>query len=325
MRISRRFALLALCLALQGKALAAAAPSPAAPARMTALPQAWTDADTVRLWPGDAPGVATFRAQPLPDDWPVGFLRNVRVPELHVFRPSRSNGRAVLVIPGGAYQFVSVVNEGVELAPRLTSLGFTVFVLTYRLPGEGWADRSRVPLQDAQRAIRVIRARAASEGVDPATVTVIGFSAGGHLAAMLATRHAESTYVPVDAADRLEARPLGVALVYPVVTMRLPPTHELSRKLLLGEAPNAEVIAANSGEDLVKAATPPLFIVHALDDEAVPAENSLRLAAALRTAGMPHELHLLQEGGHAFGIGRPGTPSAYWIEQFSAWAQRLSP
>ena len=142
---------------------------------------------------------------------------------------------------------------------------------------------------------------------------------------MLATRHAESTPVPGDAVDRLEARPLGVALIYPVVTMRRPATHELSRNLLLGEDPTEQAIAAYSGESLVTAATPPLFIVHALDDEAVPAENSLRLAAALRTAGMPHELHLLQEGGHAFGIGRPGTPSAYWIEQFSAWSQRLSP
>ena len=324
MNESRRFAFVIFLLLLQTGALAAA-PSPAAPAPMAGLPETWTRAEAVKLWPGDAPGAAGFHAQPLPANWPVGFIRNVRTPELRIFRPSQSNGRAVLVIPGGAYQFVSILNEGVDLAPRLTSLGLTVYVLTYRLPGEGWSDRSRVSLQDAQRAMRMILARAATDHIDSATVTVIGFSAGGHLAAMLATRHAESTYTHVDATDKLDPRPLGVALIYPVVTMRRPSTHELSRTLLLGESPSEQVIAANSGESLVTAATPPLFIVHALDDEAVPAANSIHLADALRTVGSPHELHLLQEGGHAFGTGRPGTPSTYWIEQFSAWSQRLKP
>jgi acetyl esterase/lipase len=289
------------------------------------LPEAWTRAPTITLWPGEAPGSAGFQVQALPATWPPGFIRNVRMPALHVFRPATPNGRAVLVIPGGAYQFVSVLNEGVELAPRLNALGFTVFVLTYRLPGEGWADRSRVPLQDAQRAMRVIRSRAGEYGIDPATVSVIGFSAGGHLAAMLATRHAEATYAAVDAADRLDARPLAVALVYPVATMRQPWTHGLSRELLLGGNPSDALVAANSAESLVSPATPPLFIVHALDDEAVPAQNSIGLAEALRAAQRPFEIHLLQEGGHAFGIGRPGTPSAYWVDQFGAWVTRLVP
>jgi acetyl esterase/lipase len=297
----------------------------AAAQRPNELPASWRQAPAISLWPAQAPGAGDFRAQDLPPDWFAGFLRNVESPQLRVFTPERPNGHAVLVIPGGAYQFVSVINEGVELAPRLTAQGFTVFVLVYRLPGEGWPDRSRVALQDAQRAMRVIRSQARRHGVDPDRVSVIGFSAGGHLAAMLATRHAEQTYAVVDASDSLDPRPLGVALVYPVATMKSPWTHELSRKLLLGEQATPMEIDRNSAELRVTGSTPPLFIVHALDDEAVPAENSIRMMDALREAKRPHEIHLLQEGGHAFGIGRPGTPSAFWVDQFGAWVSRLAP
>jgi acetyl esterase/lipase len=293
------------------------------PPRPTSLPDAWTAAATIPLWPGDPPGASSFTPQRLPDDWPAVFVRNIAKPALHVFRPARPDGRALLVIPGGAYQFVSVANEGAELAERVTPLGITVFVLTYRLPGEGWAPRADVPLQDARRAMRVIRAEAARYGVDPETVAVLGFSAGGHLAATLATQHAERAYADVDATDRASARPFAAALVYPVVTMRKPWTHELSRNLLLGENASDADVQRRSAELHVDAATPPLFIVHALDDPAVPVENSLRLMDAARAAHRPVEAHFLQEGGHAFGVGYPHTPSEHWIELFDPWWQRL--
>ncbi len=293
------------------------------PPRPPRLPDAWTAAPTLPLWPAEPPGAADFAPQRLPNDWPAVFVRNIAKPALHVFRPARPDGRAVLVIPGGAYQFVSVANEGAELAERVTPLGITVFVLTYRLPGEGWAARADVPLQDAQRAMRVIRAEASRYGVRPDNVAVLGFSAGGHLAATLATGHAEHVYDAVDAADRASARPFAAALVYPVVTMAKPWTHELSRNLLLGEAATQADVERRSAELHVDAATPPLFIVHALDDEAVPVENSLRLMAAARAAHRPVEAHFLQEGGHAFGVGYPQTPSEHWIELFDAWWQRL--
>jgi acetyl esterase/lipase len=246
------------------------------------------------------------------------------MPELHVFLPERPNGRSLLVMPGGAYWFVSVVNEGAELAPLLTRKGYAVFVLTYRLPGEGWAARADVPLQDAQRAMRLIRSRASAYGIDPARLAALGFSAGGHLAATLATRHADRTYAPVDAADAMDARPVATALIYPVITLRDPWTHELSRSLLLGEKPDRATIDRHSAELRVSAATPPLFLVHAMDDTAVPVDNSLRMMQAMREAGRPVEAHLLQEGGHAFGIGRPGTPSAQWIDLMCAWLERIS-
>ena len=300
-----------------------AMPLPAAPPP-SQLPPHWRSAPTIRVWPGAAPGAAQFRPQPLPPDWTEGYLRNIETPLLHVFRPERPNGHAVLVIPGGAYWFVSVVNEGAELAPRLTSLGYTVFVLGYRLPGEGWPSRADVPLQDAQRAMRVIRSRAGEFGVDATRVSVIGFSAGGHLAATLATGHSERLRAPGDDIDRLEARPLGVALIYPVITMLQPWTHGLSRELLLGAEATDALVQRRSPEFHVTPATPPALLVHALDDTAVPAENSQRFARALLAAGRPHELHLLQEGGHAFGVGRPGTTSAQWIALFDAWLARLA-
>lgn len=246
------------------------------------------------------------------------------MPELHVFRPQRSNGRAVLAMPGGAYWFVSVVNEGADLAPLLTERGYTVFVLTYRLPGEGWEARADVPLQDAQRAMRLIRSMARRYEVEPARVAALGFSAGGHLAATLSTAHSERVHAPVDEIDRLDARPQAAGLIYPVITLRDPWTHALSRELLLGKEPSIEAVDRRCPELHVNTATPPLFLVHAMDDTAVPVQNSLLMMEAMRAAGRPVETHLLQEGGHAFGIGRPGTPSAQWIDLYCTWLERVT-
>jgi acetyl esterase/lipase len=254
---------------------------------------------------------------------PPVFVHNVSKPDLRVFRPSKPNGHALLVVPGGAYRFVSVANEGVDVAERMTAQGVTVFVLTYRLPGEGWKSRSDVPLQDAQRAIRVIRSNASRFGIEAGKVSVLGFSAGGHLAATLATQHAEQTYARVDAVDELNARPFAAGLVYPVITMDMPFTHELSRKLLLGESPSEADIERRSAERHVDPNTPPTFLVHAFDDAAVPVENSLRFMNAMREAKRPVEAHLLQEGGHAFGVGYPRTPSEHWTALFSTWLGRL--
>ena len=298
--------------------------APIAPsAAPNGLPGAWSDAQSIALWPAEPPGGA-FVPQPLPPDWSPVFLRNVSRPDLRVFRPARPNGRALLVVPGGSYCFVSVSNEGVDVAQHLLAYGITVCVLTYRLPGEGWRHRSDVPLQDAQRAMRVIRSRASELGIDAKTVGALGFSAGGHLAATLATQHSERTYEPVDPADALDPRPSAVGLIYPVVTMEKPQTHEMSRKLLLGDAPTAPEVAHRSAERHVDSATPPAFIVHAFDDTAVPVENSLRFMNAMRNAGRPVEAHLLQEGGHAFGVGHPGFPSEYWIALFCSWLRRVS-
>jgi acetyl esterase/lipase len=313
---------LGAALLLGGARTAGAAESPAPPS--LPVPANWQRAARLPLWTGMPPGAETYSPPAPPGDWPASYVRSVSMPELHVFRPARPNGRSVLVMPGGAYWFVSVVNEGADLAPRLTARGYTVFVLTFRLPGEGWAARSDVPLQDAQRAMRLIRSRATDFSLDPARVAALGFSAGGHLAATLATRHAQRVYAARDAADQLDARPWAAGLIYPVVTLRDPWTHELSRQLLLGEDPTQEQIDRRSAELHVDASTSPLFLCHAFDDTAVPIDNSLRMLDAMRQAKRPVEAHLLQEGGHAFGVGRPGTPSAQWIDLLCAWLDRTA-
>jgi len=321
----REFLAIAGSLTLSRAPLAAAdcaRPAQSAPANR--LPERWLKAPRIALWPGDPPGVDSFAPQALPADWPSVFIRNVAKPEMRVFRPARPNGTALLVVPGGSYRFVSFVNEGLDVAERMLAYGVTVCVLTYRLPGEGWRNRSNVPLQDAQRAVRVMRSRAGQLGFDANAISVLGFSAGGHLAATLATQHSENTYPAVDASDELDPRPRAAGLIYPVITMEKPLTHAESHMQLLGDSPTDEQVAHRCPERHVDSATPPVFLVHAFDDGAVPVDNSVRFMNAMRSAQRPVEAHLLQEGGHAFGVGSANTSAANWVETFSRWLQRVA-
>ncbi len=289
--------------------------------KLPPMPRAWIDAEQIPLWPNGTPG-GGYTARAVPADWPDIMVRNIETPMLRVFRPEKPNGRALLSVPGGAYTFVSILNEGVDVARAMTARGYTVFVLTYRLPDEGWAKREDVPLQDAQRAIRVIRANAGRYGFDPAKVAAVGFSAGGHLGATLATSFSEPVYAPRDAPDALDARPAAMALIYPVISVTAPVTHAESAMRLLGNAPPAELIAKRSPARHVSAQTPPVFLVHALDDKAVPAENSMIMLRALQAANRPVELHLFEAGNHGFGVGRPDTPAGQWPALFAAWLDR---
>lgn len=286
------------------------------------LPAAWAHAEHLPLWRTDMPGAGQFRAAPLPPDYPPVYRRNIAEPALHVFRPARPNGAAVLVIPGGAYLMVSIDNEGVAIADRLTSMGYHVFVLTYRLPNEGWRDRADVPLQDAQRGARLVRWLAPRFGFDADRLATVGFSAGGHLAATLATAFDDRVYAPVDAIDALSARPAATGLIYPVITMTDPYTHTQSRAMLLGDHPSPALIAHRSPDQHVGAATPPIFLACACDDSHVPIENSEMMMAACRKAGRPVEAHFFQEGEHAFSVGYAGTPSSLWLDLFDLWLKR---
>lgn len=285
--------------------------------------------EVVELWPGPPPGGPAVPPQDVVTDRVAtsGFQDRIATrvgrPRMTVFRPARPNGAAVLIAPGGAYVRVVIDKEGFETARRLAQAGITVFVLRYRLPIDGWANRADVPLQDAQRAIRLIRANAGRFGVDPKRVAVMGFSAGGHVAASLATRYGAPVYRSVDAADRLNARPDLSALIYPVIDMSLPHANRGSREALLGPAPTPEQEAAYSLHQRVDKATPPTFLVHAWDDASTPIENTLGYLAALRAAGIPAEAHLFEEGGHGFGIRLiQGKPAAVWPDLFLAWAAR---
>ena len=285
------------------------------------------DHEMLPLWPSGppdrlaAPLTEKFVDQSRDSTHPDRFVTGISSPRLVVYRPDKPSGAAVLLMPGGGYEFLSYDNEGVSQARWLNAAGVTAFILLYRLPSEGWADRANVSLKDAQRAMRVIRANAGRYGLDPRRVSAIGFSAGGHLAGSLATRHAEHLYTPVDGTDALPARPDLVGLLYPVVSLSAPFAHAGSRDALLGaDAPEGE--RKRYSVDLgVDAQTPPCFLVHAGDDGLVPTMNSISLYTALQAKARPAELHIFNEGGHGFGV-RPGPdkPVSAWPSLFRAFA-----
>jgi acetyl esterase/lipase len=316
--------------ALAGLAARAAAQTPP-PATGGALPPGLPEpAETIDLWPDGAPGapatplVETVTERSTDPQITDRAVFGIARPRMTVFRPDRPNGAAVLVTPGGGYRWVVIDKEGYEIARWLSARGFTVFVLFYRLPGEGWAAGPNVALADAQRAMRVIRARARDFAVDPARVAAMGFSAGGHVCADLAARFDQRIGAPVDAIDSLSARPFCAAPIYPVISMRAPHAHPGSRRQLLGEAPSPAQEAAHSPDLAVPANAPPHFILHAEDDDVVPVDNALLLRAALKARGVAVETHLFAGGGHGFGLRRAvGKPVEVWPELFRAWARTV--
>ena len=324
MKFDRRAALLA------GLAAPFAAAAQTAPPKSDKpLPAGLTDpTETIDLWPKGVPGKpATLPVEKVVERSTDGALTDRAVsgianPRMAVFRPRIANGASVLITPGGGYVRIVLDHEGYVLARWLAAQGFTAYVLFYRLPGDGWAAGPDVALSDAQRAMRLIRAQAIRNGLDAERVAAIGFSAGGHLCADLATRHAAKTYDPVDGADKLSARPFLAAPIYPVVSMTAPAAHMGSRKQLIGENASPALEAAHSPHRNVTKAAPPCFLVHSEDDGTVPVENSLLLRAALRAEGVPVETHLFTHGGHGYGMTRAiGKPAGAWPELFLTWAR----
>lgn len=280
------------------------------------------------IWPGDVPGGAAVRVReeeirrsPAAAVDDTAFVHVTR-PTLTSLAPARPNGAALLLLPGGGYRRVAIGHEGHDIARRFAAAGFHCFTLVYRLPADGWAAGPDAPLQDAQRALRIVRARAGRLGYDPARIGTIGFSAGGHLAARLAYEADRLTYRPVDAADRLSARPQVAALLYPVILMAGDKAHSGSRDELLGRAPSPQALARFSAERAVNAAAPPTFIAAAVDDAVVPVDNSLAAFAALRAAGVASELHLFERGGHGFALRLPDGTQSPWPDLFLAWSRR---
>lgn len=328
MTIDRRSLIVAgLASTLTARAGAQTPPPVAVGALPPGLPQ---PSETIDLWPGTAPGLPAAAltetvnersTDPLVTDRAVfGISR----PRMAVFRPDRPNGAAVLLTPGGGYRWVVVDKEGYEMARWLAARGFTAFVLFYRLPGEGWSAGPDVPLADALRAMRLIRHRARDFAIDPERVSAMGFSAGGHVCASLSARFAARAYQPVDAADRLSAKPHSAAPIYPVISMDPAIAHSGSRLLLLGKAPTAETEALYSPDRQVPADAPPHFLLHAEDDDVVPVENTLRLRAGLKARGIPLEMHLFANGGHGFGLRKAvGKPVEAWPELWRAWARTV--
>lgn len=248
------------------------------------------------------------------------MLQGITHPRLDIFRPAKPNGAAVILAPGGGYRYVVVDKEGYELARWLRERGVTVYVLFYRLPGDGWTNGADVPLADAQRAVRMVRGRAKIDGIDPVRVAFGGFSAGGQVATSLLTCFDARVYEPVDAADAQPARPDALAAIYPVVSMDPAIAHAMSREKLIGANPDPAREKLYSPEQNVRADQPPLWLLHAEDDSVVKVTNSVRLREATRGIGAPCEAHLFERGEHGFGLMKAaGLPIAIWPELLWNW------
>ena len=290
-------------------------------------------ADRIALWPqgmapGDKPLSQAQRIVERSSDpaLPDRYIDHVSAPYLVVYRPAKPNGSALLVIPGGGYQRVVLDKEGTALVPALVEQGgVTLFVLRYRLPGEGRADREAA-LADAQRALRLIRHHAKDWGLDPQRIGTMGFSAGGHLAARLGNGFDRNVYPHSDAIDAESARPDFQLLMYPVITMRGDDVHAGSRDRLLGSAPSDELLQHYSMQLQVRADTPATFLLHAADDEVVPVGNSLLFYNSLRSAKVSSEMHLFPHGGHGFGTrGTVGLTTAAWPQMALSWMASQQP
>jgi acetyl esterase/lipase len=327
MTVDRRTALLGtLALGLAARASAQARPPATPESKHMSAPD---PTETIDLWPNGAPGapavlpVETVKERSKDPAYNDRYVFGISRPRMAVFRPARPNGAAVMISPGGGYSWVVVDKEGYEMARWLSARGVTVFVLFYRLPHEGWTAGPDVPLQDSQRATRLIRQRASRYGIDPKRVCAMGFSAGGHVCADLLARFSARVYEPVDAADRLSARPDLAAPIYPVVSMTLPTAHAGSRKNLVGENASPERERAHSPHLNMPADAPPAFLLHAEDDPAVPVANTLLLREALLARKVPVETHLFADGGHGFGLRlAKGKSVEGWQDIFHAWAAK---
>jgi acetyl esterase/lipase len=247
------------------------------------------------------------------------------IPTLTVFLPPQTGAAtsAVVICPGGGYEFLAFEHEGINEAQWFQARGVAAFVLKYRLPSHGY--RHPVPLLDAQRAIRLVRSHAADWKINPAKVGIMGFSAGGHLASTLETHFDAGSPQASDAVDRQSCRPDFAVLVYAVISLKDAITHHGSLNNLLGPHPDPKLVESLSNETQVTPQTPPTVLVHAVDDDVVPIENSRLMYAALQKAGVPSALQEYPHGGHGFGFG-PEQKSAPpgWLDRAYAWLKGQS-
>ena len=249
---------------------------------------------TLKLWPKGAPNAIPTKSYKEETQYDAqGIIKGVSkvsVPEITVFEPEEhlKNGTSILILPGGGYTHLAINKEGFKVAKWLNTLGITAIVLKYRMPADVAMDNKTIgPLQDAQEAIRYLRANATNYKIDAQKIGVLGFSAGGHLASTLSTQFDKQIYT---SSYNVSAKPDFSILIYPVITLKDDFTHKGSKNALLGENPTESVVENFSGELQVTKNTPPTLLVHATNDKAVPVENSIHYYNALRKANVPAEL-----------------------------------
>jgi acetyl esterase/lipase len=298
----------------------------------------------VPIWPGAAPDaqpvagpeVATTLAK---DDWVAGRpwvqVENVSRPTITVYSPKEKNtGAAVVVFPGGGYQILAIDLEGTEICDWLTSKGITCVLLKYRVPGAGFYPKSApypksgpypespMALEDAQRAVGLVRFHAAEWRIDPRKIGVLGFSAGGHLVAAISTHFQQRLYPAVDAADQESCRPDFAVAIYPghlSLSAAQWDANQGARKFLVRAPPNADKQLGLNPEIPVSSQTSPTFLLQAEDDHVDSVDDSLAYYVALKNVGVPVEIHLYAQGGHGFGLRRTQLPITGWPELVERW------
>ena len=274
----------------------------------------WPDHVTLPVWPGVAPGESanmppeadmTTAKDNLIAGRPVVRLGNVSTPTITVYTPKGKNtGAAVVVFPGGGYNILAIDLEGTEVCDWLNTIGVNCVLLKYRVPGTGWYPKSAAALEDAQRAMGLVRLHAAEWGIDPNRVGVLGFSAGGHLSAAISNHYERRLYAPIDAADNLSCRPDFSVVVYP------------------GYLALSEQDYAANPDIQPTANTPPTFIVQAEDDP-VHVENAVVYFLQLKNAKAPAELHVYAQGGHGYGLRPTELPVTGWPRLVETWLQTI--
>lgn len=284
--------------------------------------------EIIPLWTGKIPnhqesdGIETQRNND------IIFIENVQVPTLEVYLPSKRNvtGKAVIICPGGGYQGLAYDWEGTDIAKWLNSKGIAAFILKYRLPNsESVILGHNAPLQDAQRAMRLVRNDSEKWGISKNQIGIMGFSAGGHLASTLGTHYDydNENAIP-NTIDSLSARPDFMILVYPVITMTNSNSHQGSKRKLIGENPQQELVNFYSNELHVNSNTPSTFLIHATDDKAVPVINSILFYQALEQAGVYSEMHIYPTGGHGFSLAIGKGHLQTWTDRLYDWIKSLN-
>jgi acetyl esterase/lipase len=262
------------------------------------------DPQTIPLWQDKAPGSLGDNAED--------------IPTLTIYMPPNTAGpmTAVIIAPGGGYRALSMNLEGRLPANYFNTLGLAAFVLKYRL---GPKYHHPIELGDAQRAIRTVRARATEWHLDPARIGIMGFSAGGHLAATASTHFDAGKPAAADPIERASSRPDFAILAYPVITLTEPWTHQGSKTMLLGENADSGLAHSLSIETQVTAQTPPTFLFHTNADTTVPVENSVSYFLALRKAGVPAEMHVFKDGAHGAGLALQDPELSEWPKVLANW------
>jgi len=266
--------------------------------------------DPIALWPQGAPGALGKEDKDVPTLTP------------YLAKPETASGAAVVVLPGGGYGGLAA-HEGRDYALWLNEIGISAFVLKYRLGSGGY--RHPAMINDASRAIRLVRSKAGEWKLDPKRIGIMGSSAGGHLASTALTHFDAGDPNAADPIDRLSSRPDAGILCYPVITLG-EKTHQGSKRNLLGENPSPELVKLLSNELQVTKETPPTFLIHTVEDTAVPVENSLMFADALARNKVPFALHVYPKGPHGIGLGtRTWDPAARhaWVGQCARWLKEL--